>query len=118
MAQTLTYESALGLYFPEIEWTSQGQNIYSEIIWISGPPLPSEVTLNALISAFNFNGASAIQFVSGVIPAISGTGQIPYGNAAPTISNGFEVWSKEFSPSANPSIIKLEATWTADHNTN
>lgn len=115
---TLTYEAALGLFYPTVVWKSNGNNVYSQIEWISGPPIPSQATLDSDIAAYDFNGGIVSQFLSGAIPQMIGTSQIPFDNTVPQVTEGVQVWSRTLSPSVPGSLIILRGAMTVDSSVN
>jgi hypothetical protein len=58
-----------------------------------------------------------LQQVFGNIPAQTGTAQTTYGNTAPTISQGFQIWSTSFTPISSTSTILIMFALMLDDNT-
>jgi hypothetical protein len=59
-----------------------------------------------------------LQQVFGNIPAQIGTTQTLYGNTAPTISQGFQIWSTSFTPISSTSTILIMFNLMLDDNYN
>lgn len=70
-------------------------------------------------TAWNLLSAGQIlQRVFGVVPAQTGTTQIPYDNTTPTIAEGFQIWTQSFTPISPTSTIMIMFGLLLDDNTN
>jgi len=82
------------------------------------------VRLNTTVSQFEgFTGtqwvplstaASVTQYFKGSVPQTSGTSIVPYGNTAPTITQGTQLWSQTLTPFSNSSSVEVEFTTIGD----
>jgi hypothetical protein len=115
---TLTYEGALGLFYPTVVWKSQGRNVYSEIQWISGAAIPAQSQLDSDIAAYDFNGGIVSQFLTGVVPQMTGTATTPFDNTVPLATEGFQVWNRTVSVSTPGILLVARCAFTVDHSVN
>lgn len=72
-------------------------------ITLSGPS--GLVTISASIGS-----GSILQTVYGDILSISSNNQIPYDNTPPTITQGIQIWSREFTPVSATSLILISTS--------
>jgi len=58
-----------------------------------------------------------LQVVTGTIGPSSGTTQVPLDNTVPTDTEGFQIWSRSFTPLSASSTIIISFTLTVSHAT-
>ena len=80
--------------------------------------MPTQAQLDSAILSYDFNGGIVNQFLTGIVPRMSGTVQIPFDNSAPTATEGFQVWSRTISISNSGSLVAVRGNLTVDHSTN
>jgi hypothetical protein len=114
----LTYMQAIGRGYPNVGCYSAGDgSVYSNIIYISGDPIPPQGTLDTYIANHPAIVSSPLiqQVQSGVFGATSTNAVIPYNTSVPTITDGIEIFSLSYIPTSVNSKLTIRIQFFVSH---